>query len=60
MGRVIRAAFARCARHLRRAGYVTDKWMRYDGAQLGLFVTRPAGTRAPRPRPGSSGGGKCR
>jgi hypothetical protein len=40
MARVTRAAFARYARHLRRNGYDAEPWVRYDGAQLGLFVTR--------------------
>jgi len=40
MARVTRAAFARSARHLRRDGYDTAPWMRYDGVQVGLFVTR--------------------
>jgi hypothetical protein len=40
MAQVTRAAFARYARHLRRNGYDAEPWMRYDGAQPGLFVTR--------------------
>jgi hypothetical protein len=40
MIRVTRAAFAR---HLRRAGYVAEPWMRYDNVQPGLFITRKSG-----------------
>src|ERR1035441_7815479 len=40
MIRVTRAAFAWYARHLRRAGYVAEPWMRYDNVQPGLFITR--------------------
>jgi hypothetical protein len=38
-GKVIEAAFDEYAATLARAGYVTEKWMKYDGSQLGLFVT---------------------
>lgn len=36
---VIERAFDEYADTLRRAGYVTEDWMRYDGVRLGLFVT---------------------
>ena len=39
VSRIATKAFSEYAATLARAGYVTEKWMKYDGSQLGLFVT---------------------
>jgi hypothetical protein len=39
VSRICEKAFSEYAATLARAGYVTEKWMKYDGSQLGLFVT---------------------
>jgi hypothetical protein len=39
VSRIATKAFGEYAATLARAGYVTEKWMKYDGSQLGLFVT---------------------
>jgi hypothetical protein len=39
VGRIVEDALDAYAATLRKAGYVTEDWVRYDGVRLGLFVT---------------------
>lgn len=39
VSRICEKAFGEYAATLARAGYTVEKWMKYDGSQLGLFVT---------------------